>query len=210
MAGTVSPMNMAYLVTTLIVVATPGTGVIYTLSAGVSHGRRASVIAALGCTLGSVPHMVAAITGLAALLHTSAVAFEVLRYLGVAYLIYLAVATIRDRDAIAVAGDPPPRTASGVIISAVLINLLNPKLTVFFFAFLPQFVDTGEPGSWLRMLALSAVFMLLTFVVFTGYGIFAAAVRAHVISRPKVVAWLRRVFAGSFVALGARLALADR
>lgn len=203
-------MSMAFLVTTLIMVATPGTGVIFTLSAGVSHGRRASVIAAIGCTLGIIPHLVAAITGLAALLHTSAVAFEAVRYLGVAYLMYLAWATLRDRKALVVATETGPRPAASVIISAVLLNLLNPKLTMFFFAFLPQFVSTGEPDSWLRMLALSSVFMVATFVVFAAYGIFAASVRTHVISRPRVLTWMRRVFAGSFVALGARLAFADR
>jgi threonine/homoserine/homoserine lactone efflux protein len=198
-------MSVAFLVTSLIVVATPGTGVIYTLSAGLSRGRRASVVAAIGCTLGIVPHMVAAITGLAALLHTSALAFQVLKYLGVAYLVYMAWATLRDKDA-APTDTVPPSTAK-VIMSGILINILNPKLTIFFFAFLPQFVSAGEPNSFVRMLELSSVFMLLTLVIFAGYGIFAASVRSHVTSRPAVMRWMRRVFAGSFVALGAKLAL---
>jgi threonine/homoserine/homoserine lactone efflux protein len=142
------------------------------------------MVAAFGCTLGIVPHMAATITGLAALLHTSAVAFQALKYLGVAYLLYLAWAT--------------------------LVNLLNPKLTIFFLAFLPQFVDAGQPGSVLRMLGLSGVFMLVTFVVFAGYGTFAAAVRDHVVGRPRVTNWIRRIFAGSFAGLGATLALAQR
>ncbi|KAA2258071.1 LysE family translocator [Solihabitans fulvus] len=202
-------MSLAFLLTTLIVVVTPGTGVVYTLSAGISRGRRASVVAAVGCTLGIVPHMLATITGLAALLHTSAVAFQVLRYLGVAYLLYMAIATLRDKDSIVVDREAEPRSAARVILSGVLINILNPKLTIFFFAFLPQFVTAGEPNSLLRMVELSAVFMVCTFVVFAAYGVFAASVRDHVISRPKVLAWLRRVFAVSFVALGAKLALTD-
>jgi threonine/homoserine/homoserine lactone efflux protein len=203
-------VSIEFLVTSLIVVATPGTGVLYTMAAGFSSGARASVIAAVGCTLGVVPHMVAAITGLAALLHTSATAFQTLKFLGVAYLLYLAWSILRDKGALAVEKETAPRSAANVIVSAVLVNLLNPKLTIFFFAFLPQFVRTEEPNAFLRMVGLSAVFMLLTLVVFVGYGYFAAAIRNHVISRPRVVAWMRRVFAGTFAALGARLAFTDR
>jgi threonine/homoserine/homoserine lactone efflux protein len=203
-------LSIEFLVTSLIVVATPGTGVLYTIAAGFSHGARASVIAAVGCTLGVIPHMVAAITGLAALLHTSAMAFQTLKYLGVAYLLYLAWSTLRDKGALAVEKKTTPRSATKVIVSAILVNLLNPKLTIFFFAFLPQFVSTDEPNAFLRMVGLSTVFMVLTLVVFVGYGYFAAAIRNHVISRPRVVTWMRRVFAGTFAALGARLAFTDR
>jgi threonine/homoserine/homoserine lactone efflux protein len=203
-------LSPEFLVTTLIIVATPGTGVIYTLAAGLSRGGRASVIAAVGCTLGIVPHMVAAITGAAALLHTSAVAFQTLKYLGVAYLLYMAWATLKEKGALVVEGDTAPRSASKVISSGILINILNPKLTIFFFAFLPQFVSTTEPHAVLRMLELSGVFMLFTFVVFAAYGLFAASVRAHVVSRPRVMTWMRRAFAGSFVALGAKLAMTHR
>ncbi len=203
-------MSIAFLLTTLIIVATPGTGVLYTLAAGLSRGARASIVAAVGCTLGIVPPMVAAITGLAALLHTSALAFQTLRYVGVAYLLYMAWRTLRDTGALAVEEENAPRSAAKVIISGILINILNPKLTIFFFAFLPQFVSAHEPSAPLRMLELSAVFMLVTFVVFVGYGVFAASVRTHVVSRPRVMTWMRRVFAGSFVALGVKLALPDR
>jgi threonine/homoserine/homoserine lactone efflux protein len=202
-------VSVAFLVTTLVIVVTPGTGVLYTLAAGLSRGGRASVVAAAGCTLGIVPHMVAAITGLAALLHSSALAFQTLKYLGAAYLLYMAWATLREQGALAVEEESAPRSAASVIVSGVLINILNPKLTIFFFAFLPQFVSTDSPGALLHMLELSGVFMLVTFVVFSAYGVFAAAVRNHVVSRPRVLAWLRRVFAGSFVALGARLAVTD-
>jgi threonine/homoserine/homoserine lactone efflux protein len=203
-------VSAEFLLTTLIIVATPGTGVLYTLAAGLGRGGRASVLAAFACTLGILPHMLAAITGLAALLHTSAVAFQTLKYLGVAYLLWLAWSTLRERGALTVEEDGAPRSARKVIVAGVLINILNPKLTIFFFAFLPQFVDTDEGSSLLHMLQLSAVFMLVTFVVFAIYGLFAAAVRQYVVSRPRVMMWMRRVFAGSFVALGARLALTSR
>ena len=163
-------MSAEFLLTTLVVVATPGTGVLYTLAAGISRGARASVVAAIGCTLGIVPHMLAAITGLAALLHTSALAFQVIKYLGVAYLLYMAWSTLRERGPLSVEADTTPRSAARVITSGVLVNLLNPKLTIFFFAFLPQFVPAEDDGSLARMLLLSAVFMLVTLVVFVGYG----------------------------------------
>jgi threonine/homoserine/homoserine lactone efflux protein len=203
-------VSIEFLVTTFIIVATPGTGVIFTLAAGLARGARASLVAAVGCTLGIIPHLVAAITGLAALLHTSALAFQTLKYLGVAYLLYMAWATLKEKGALTMEKETAPRSALQVIISGILINILNPKLTIFFFAFLPQFVRSDEPRAFLHMLELSAVFMLVTFMVFGAYGAFAASVRNHVVSRPRVMTWMRRVFAGSFVALGARLALTDR
>jgi threonine/homoserine/homoserine lactone efflux protein len=203
-------VSIEFLLTSLIVVASPGTGVLYTLSAGLSRGARASTIAAFGCTLGIIPHMAAAITGLAALLHTSAIAFETLKYLGVAYLLYMAWNTLKESGGLSVAQDVAPRSAGKVIASGVLINILNPKLSIFFFAFLPQFVSTTEPHALSKMLELSTVFMLLTFIVFVGYGIFAASIRSPVVSRPGVRTWMRRTFAGAFVMLGAKLALADR
>jgi threonine/homoserine/homoserine lactone efflux protein len=203
-------MGIEFLVTSLIVVIAPGTGVLYTLAAGLSRGPRASVVAAFGCTLGIVPHMAAAITGLAAVLHTSAMAFQTLKVLGVVYLLYMAWNTLKERGALKVEQGAAARSARQMIVSAVLINILNPKLSIFFLAFLPQFVSAHEPDPLARMLALSGVFMLLTFVVFVGYGLFAASIRSHVISRPRVLAWMRRVFAGAFVALGAKLALTDR
>jgi threonine/homoserine/homoserine lactone efflux protein len=203
-------MGIDFLITSLIVVVSPGTGVLFTLAAGLSRGARASIVAAFGCTLGIVPHMAAAITGLAALLHTSALAFQTLKYLGVAYLLYMAWSTLRERGALRVAQEIAPRSARQVIVAAILINILNPKLSIFFFAFLPQFVSADEPQPLARMLEMSGVFMLLTFMVFVGYGLFAASIRSHVISRPRVLTWLRRTFAAAFIALGARLALADR
>ena len=205
-------MTIDFLVTSLIIVISPGTGVLYTLAAGLSHGCRASVVAAFGCTLGIVPHMAAAILGVAALLHTSALLFQSLKWLGVAYLLFMAWQALRDKGALKVESGEAlnSRSALAVTIEGILINILNPKLSIFFFAFLPQFVDAHATDALPQMLELSAVFMLLTFVVFVGYGLFAASIRSHVISRPKVLTWMRRVFAGAFAALGAKLAIAER
>jgi threonine/homoserine/homoserine lactone efflux protein len=203
-------VSLEFLITALIVVVSPGTGVLFTLATGLSRGGRASVVAAFGCTLGIVPHMAAAVFGLAALLHTSAVAFETLKYAGVAYLLYMAWSTLREHGALSIERQTGTRSSLQVIVQAILINILNPKLTIFFFAFLPQFVPADASDALPLMLEMSAVFMLLTFTVFVGYGLFAAAIRVHVISRPKVLAWMRRTFAAAFVVLGAKLALAER
>lgn len=200
-------MSIEFLLTALVIVATPGTGAVYTLSEGLSRGSRASVLAAFACTLGIIPHLLAAITGLAAVLAASPTAFSILKYLGVAYLVYMAVQTWRDKSAFAVADGEAPRSSTlAVLRTGVLINLLNPKLTIFFFAFLPQFVPADGSSQIVRMLGLSVVFMLMTFIVFAAYGLFAAAFRQHVIERPAISELLQRFFAVSFLALSVRLA----
>ena len=203
-------MSIEFLLTSLIVVASPGTGVLVTLAAGLSRGARAAIVAAFGCTLGIVPHMLAAVTGLAALLHASALAFQIIKYAGVAYLLYMAWSTLKEQGALRVEADGAPRSNGKVNVSAVLVNLLNPKLSIFFFAFLPQFVSVSEDSPLLRMLELSLVFTAMTFAVFVVYGVFAASVRNHVISRPRILAWMRRTFAAAFVGLGAKLAVSER
>lgn len=203
-------MTLDFLLTALIIIASPGTGAILTVAAGLSGGVRACLVAALGCTLGIIPHMLAAVSGLAALLHTSALAFQTLKYLGVAYLLFMAWAMFRDRGLLSLDEAARNRTVRQVIVSAVLVNLLNPKLSIFFFAFLPQFVGPGDASPVARMLELSLVFMALTFVVFSAYGAFAAAVRRHVISSASVQFWMRRGFAAAFAGLAAHLASAQR
>jgi threonine/homoserine/homoserine lactone efflux protein len=203
-------MSPEFLITTLIIVASPGTGVVYTLAAGLSRGGRAAVLAAFACTLGIIPHLIAAMLGLAALLHTSALLFNLVKYAGVAYLLYMAWQTIRERGAMKVETKADARSAWRIVFDGIVLNLLNPKLSIFFVAFLPQFIAAGEQNPLFRMLELSGVFMAMTFVIFAVYGLFAAAMRDHVVTRPAVMAWIRRTFAAAFVALGARLALTER
>jgi len=203
-------LSVNFLVTCLIVVLIPGTGVIFTVSTGLTAGKRASVFAALGCTAGILPHLLASVLGLSALLHTSALAFEALRYAGVAYLLYLAYATWRDRSAFAMNDAPTATTARGLMIRGFLLNILNPKLTIFFLAFLPQFVTPGSISPAVQMLVLSAVFMAMTFAVFVIYGLLANGFRRAVIESPRVQNWLRRSFAAAFAGLGLNLAFAQR
>ncbi|WP_052868673.1 LysE family translocator [Streptomyces niger] len=205
-------MSVEFLITAFIIVVSPGTGAVYTVATGLTRGLRMSVVAAFGCTLGIVPHLAAAIAGLAAILHTSAVLFESFKWAGVAYLLYLAWQTLREKGAMKIdtAGEQKERSAAGVTGNAILINFLNPKLSMFFLAFLPQFVPTTSANTLPQMLGLSAVFMIMTFVVFVIYGAFAAGVRDRIITQPKVLAWMRRTFAVAFVGLGAQLAFASR
>jgi threonine/homoserine/homoserine lactone efflux protein len=203
-------MTPDFLLTSFVVIASPGTGALFTIAAGLARGGRASIVAAFGCTLGIVPHMAAAMLGLAALLHASALAFQLVKYAGVAYLLYMAWATWQDRGALRVQQQIDARSALQVTTTAILINILNPKLSIFFLAFLPQFIAAGEAAPLARMLVLSSAFMAMTFAVFAAYGLCAAMLRDHVITRPGVLAWLRRGFAAAFAAMGARLAFAER
>jgi threonine/homoserine/homoserine lactone efflux protein len=203
-------ITLNFLITALIVVLIPGTGVIYTISTGLTLGRRASIFAALGCTAGIVPHLLATVLGLSAVMHASALAFQVLKYAGVAYLFYLAYTTWRDKTAFAVNKTPDQATVGGLVIKALLLNILNPKLTIFFLAFLPQFIAHDAPAPLLQLLTLSGVFMAMTFIVFVVYGLLANAFRKAVIESPSVQAWLRRGFAAAFAGLALDLAFSER
>lgn len=203
-------MNIEFMITSLIVVASPGTGALVTLSAGLSQGARTALVAALGCTLGIIPHMLLAITGLATVLHASPWIFELIKYGGVLYLLRMGWLVLKDNSLLPVEGGQRRQPALVVIRHAVLVNLLNPKLTIFFFAFLPQFVAQDDAAPMRSMVFLSLAFMAMTLAVFCVYGCFAAAVRDRVLASQAVMRWLRRSFAVAFVALGAKLALATR
>lgn len=203
-------MSVPFLLTALVVVATPGTGALFTIAAGLARGARAATLAAFACTLGTVPHLVAAVTGLAALLHASGIAFQAVKYAGVAYLLWMAWSTWRDHGALTVEDRPRAASRRAVITSGITLNLSNPKLTLFFFAFLPQFVPAASPHATVRMLLLGAVFMVMTFAVFAVYGACAALLRDHVLRRPAVMTRLRQAFAASFAVLAARLAVEPR
>ena len=204
-------MTWSFLLTALVICVTPGTGALFTLAAALGRGARAGLLAAFACTVAVVPHLLAAVTGLAALLHASGVAFQVVKYAGVAYLLWMAWTTWRDTGALRVeADDTAPASRRSVVVSAIGVNALNPKLTIFFFAFLPQFVPAGTDNELGWMLGLGAVFVLMTYLVFVAYALAAAAVREQVLARPRVVQRVRRAFAACFVVLSGRLALETR
>jgi threonine/homoserine/homoserine lactone efflux protein len=203
-------ITIDFLITSLVVVLIPGTGVLFTISTGLALGKRASIFAALGCTAGIVPHLLATVLGLAAILHMGAVAFQALKFAGAAYLLYLAYATWRDKEALTVDKEPTMASAKSLVTRAFLLNILNPKLSIFFLAFLPQFVAQDAPSPLLQLFTLSGIFMLMTFVVFVMYGLLANGFRNAVINSPRVKSWLRRSFAAAFAGLGLNLAFSDR
>ncbi len=198
-----------FLLTSLVVVLVPGTGVIYTISNGLFLGWRASIAAAIGCTVGIVPHLTASVLGLSAIMHMSALAFQCIRYAGAAYLLYLAWVMWRESGRLSFEEQTKKYGYLQIAIRGVLINILNPKLTLFFLAFLPMFINLESFSLTGQMVGLSAVFMLMTLVVFVLYGISANAVRYYVIHSPTWIERLQRVFAASFAALGVKLLMTD-
>ena len=202
-------MSLEFFLTSLVVVLLPGTGVIYTLAIGLGHGFKASIAAAFGCTIGIVPAAIASIIGLATVLHTSAVGFQILKYLGVIYLFYMAWKTLKDDTALKVSQDKGTTGYMRIAFTGTFLNVLNPKLSLFFLAFLPQFIPSTVTNATVSLLLLALAFMGMTFAVFILYGAFASYARDYVITRPSVLGWIKRCFAGVFGFLGARLAISD-
>ena len=199
-----------FFLTALVVVLVPGTGVIYTVSIGLAHRWKASLAAALGCTAGILPHLTASILGLSAILHISARIFQTLKYTGSLYLIYLAWAMWRDTGSLKLDQSAPKMNGFQIALKGVLINILNPKLTIFFFAFLPLFVSPDTVSPTQQMVSLSAVFMGLTLVIFALYGILASAISTYLINSPKAIKRIQRSFAIIIAALAAKLALSEQ
>jgi len=203
-------VSSEFFLTSLVVVLAPGTGVIYTVSHGLFMGWRASLAAAIGCTAGIIPHLLASILGLAAILHMSALAFQAIKFAGAAYLLYLGWMMWRDKGSLQLDKPSSSTTTWRIIRQGFLINILNPKLSIFFLSFLPLFVPQDAISPTQNMVILSLIFMLMTFVVFIMYGFFAHKVRRYVVDSPRVLAWLRRSFAMTFAALGAKLAATEQ
>lgn len=203
-------LSTEFLVTSLIVVLIPSTGVVFTVSIGLFLGWRASIAAALGCTAGIIPHLLASMVGLAAVLHLSALAFQALKLAGAAYLLYLAWSMWHDRGTLSFGRPASANGARQIAVRGFLLNILNPKLSLFFLAFMPQFLAPENASPIPQLLLLSGVFMAMTLAVFVVYGLLAHSVRARVLASPRFIVWLQRSFAAIFVALGARLALSER
>lgn len=200
-------LSAQFLLTAFVVVIAPGTGVIYTLALGLGQGRRAALWAALGCTFGILPHLAAATLGLAAILHTSALLFNVVKFAGVAYLLYLAWQAVRSDGALAISAERTAESGLRIARRGALINVLNPKLSIFFLALLPPLLSGAPETATVEMMGLGAAFMGMTSVVFVGYGLFAAQARDLILGNESIMTWLNRSFAAIFAALAARLAL---
>ncbi len=203
-------ISTEFLITSLIVVLLPGTGVIYTISIGLFQNARASVFAALGCTAGIIPSLLACILGLAAVIHTSALLFQIIKFVGVAYLLYLAWGMWKETGGLVLDDNGERASMLAIGTKGFLINILNPKLSVFFLAFLPQFVPVEAASPIINMFVLGVVFMAMTLFVFIFYGLLANSVSIYVVSSPKIMKYVQRTFSATFVMLGAKLAFAER
>ena len=200
-------ISLQFLVTAFVVVIAPGTGVVYTLALGLGQGRRAALWAALGCTFGIVPHLAAATLGVAAILHASALLFQIVKFAGVAYLLYLAWQALRDGGALQVRAQKAEVNGWQIARRGALINILSPKLSLFFLALLPPFLSGEQSTATAEMVGLGLVFMGMTFAVFVLYGAFAAAARDVLLQSEAAMRWLNRAFAAIFAGLAARLAV---
>ncbi len=202
--------SMEFLLTSLVVVLIPGTGVIYTVSNGLFLGRKASIAAAFGCTAGIIPHLTASILGLSAILHMSAMAFQIIKYAGVLYLLYLAWSMWRETGALNFNNPSGSKNIFKIALRGILINILNPKLTIFFLAFLPLFILPEASSPTLQLIALSLIFMAMTLVIFILYGLSANMLRKRVTRSPKTIVFLQKSFAALFAAFGIKLAMTSR
>lgn len=203
-------ISIEFLLTSMVVVLIPGTGVLYTISNGLFIGKRASIFAAIGCTFGITPSLIASVFGLAAIFHTSALAFQVVKYVGAVYLIYLAWSMWRTSSPLVLKNNQSKTRFTAIAMKGFLINILNPKLSIFFLAFLPQFVSPNAPQPLIDMLVLGIVFMFMTFGVFVIYGFMASSFSEFVVRSEKVGLGIQKFFAGSFAALGLKLAFSEQ
>ena len=199
-----------FLLASLIVVLIPGTGVVYTITTGLTLKWRASLAAALGCTLGIIPHILASILGLSAVMNMSAQVFSVLKWAGALYLLYLAWNMWREAGALEIKKNSAETSFMKIILKAIAINLLNPKLTIFFFAFLPLFVSQNSTSPTLEMILLSVVFMGLTLIVFALYGILASGISAYLMNSARAVKRMQQAFALILAGFAVKLALSDK
>ena len=204
-------MSVEFLLTSLVVAAIPGTGVVYTVSSSIGGGWRRGLFAAIGCTLGIVPHILAAMLGLSAIMQAGSVVFEAVRWAGVAYLVFMGVSMIREGGTLQLDDQDDQHGSMGLVVwRSIVLNLLNPKLTMFFFAFLPQFLDTSPRLLDLRLIGLGGVFMLMTLAVFVVYAYASATVRDRVLGAPVILRWVKRSLGALLIGLAARLAVTDR
>lgn len=202
-------LSPEFLITAFVIVLAPGTGVIYMLATGLGRGWLASLAAATGCTGATVLHLLAALIGLAAILHASALLFAIVKYAGVAYLLWLAIQTLRDKGPVRFEPAREAKSLARTAWSGFVLNILNPKISIFFVAFLPQFMSGDATRSLGEILVLGGVFVAMTFVVFVAYGLLAGLVRDMVLSSKHAMTWFRRLTAAALAAMGVKLALPE-
>lgn len=203
------PNFLLFLATSVAITFAPGPDNMQVLARGISQGRAAGLVAALGFAAGVTFHTTLATLGVAALLRSSPLAFQTIKYAGAAYLVWIGIKALRSQG-LATAHERPPQPLWSVFRQSVLGNMLNPKVTLFFLVFLPQFIDThGVQSVPVQMLELGALFMLQTVVIFSIFGVCAGMIGGWLKRRPSVGVWLDRLAGATFIAIGIRVALRD-
>ncbi len=200
--------NISFLVTSLVVIIIPGTGVIYTITTSLSSNKQRAILAAFGCTLGIIPHITAAILGISAVMNTGAIIFKIIKIIGIIYLLYISLGLLRNKKLIEIQ-DKDKENYINIIIKAVLINLLNPKLTLFFFSFLPQFIDINDENSKIKMISLGLIFMVLTFIIFCIYGLLANLFKKVLMKSPIILKRIEQSFGILLIGFAGKLAFED-
>jgi threonine/homoserine/homoserine lactone efflux protein len=205
-------LYLSYLVAALIVIASPGPDSLNSLAIGISRGRREGVAYALGVGVGCLTHTVWAMLGISAIVAASAALFNVIKWIGVAYLVWLCIQSLRSKGSIAAIGKPPQSgNAAQRFRQGVLTNALNPKVMLFFLAFLPQFVDPQHGAAVIWQLgSMGITFTVITALAYSALAWSAGSVGARLIKQPRIALWLERATGIVFIAMAARLAFADR
>lgn len=199
-------ISFEFLVTSLIIVLIPGPGVVFTVSVALFKSRFESIIAAFGCTLGTVPHLLVSILSLLALFSLDSIFFEVVKYLGIAYLIYLSFSLFKDKGILKIEDKNIASNNYEIVLKAIMINLLNPKLSIFFLSFLPQFISSDTNTLLTDILVLSLIFMLMTFIVFVMYAVFARVMKNKIFKSKENLKIIQKVFALVFAIFAFKLA----
>ena len=199
-----------YVVASLALIATPGQDMLYVVSRSLAQGRWAGVCSAAGVCLGILVHTALAALGVAALLQASEAAFLVLKLAGAAYLVYLGIRTMFTAGAAAVVHERTPLPARTLLWQGMVSNVTNPKIVLFFLAFLPQFIDAGSAHPTRDLVFLGVLYAVLAFPVKAGVGIAAGSLSERVLRRPSVMAWVNRASGAVLIGLGLRLAAAER
>ena len=196
-----------FFITSLIIILLPGTGVIYTISVGILNGKKASVLAAFSCTLGILPHLCTSIALSTLLLQMNPKVFTIIKLTGALYLLYLGCKMMFSKENLEFQPAKKDIAPLTILQQGILINLLNPKLTLFFFSFLPQYIRGNKNNFAFQSFLLGVAFMLLTLIIFIGYGILAGTAKKFIIASPKRMAMLQKCFAIIFVLFAVKLAL---
>jgi threonine/homoserine/homoserine lactone efflux protein len=206
-------LYLSYLVAALIVIASPGPDSLNSLTIGMARGRREGVAYALGVGVGCLTHTLWAMLGISAVVAASAMLFNVVKWIGVGYLVWLGVQSLRSSGSLAALNEAPAsgRNATQRFRQGLLTNALNPKVMLFFLAFLPQFVDPRHGVAVIWQLGLMGLtFTLITALAYSGLAWGAGAVGARLTKQPRIALWLERATGIVFIAMAARLALAER